>query len=61
MENHLYGCVTSTKWFSFMRHVNNQYEGHPNALYYKCSHGEIAERKKWIKVGKLIHNTSAFL
>ena len=62
IRNHLYWCVTSTKpgftalieakWLSFMRHVNNQHDGHPNKLYEKCGHGEITERKKWIKVGK---------
>lgn len=70
IKNHLYWCVTSTKpgftalieakWLSFMRHVNNEHEGHPHALYSQCSHPEIAERMKWIKVGKQQYNIYRF-
>ena len=64
IRNHINWCAASTKpgfsslieamWLSFMRHVNNEHDGHPNALYDKChhDHGEITETKKWIKVGK---------
>jgi solute carrier family 8 (sodium/calcium exchanger) len=61
IRNHLYWCATSSragfsslieaKWLSFMRHVNNEHDGHPNALYEKCHHAEITEAKKLIKVG----------
>jgi solute carrier family 8 (sodium/calcium exchanger) len=63
IRNHIYWCATSTKpgfaclieakWLSFMRHVNNQHEEHPNPLYTRCNHGELTENKKWIKVGKV--------
>ena len=61
IRNHLYWCATSSKagfstmieakWLSFMRHVNNEHDGHPSTLYVKCHHGDLAETKKWIKVG----------
>ena len=61
IRNHIYWCAASSKagfaslieakWLSFMRHVNNEHDNHPNALYDKCHHGELTETKKWIKVG----------
>ena len=55
IRNHLYWCATSSKagfsalieakWLSFMRHVNNEHDGHPNALYDKCHHGDLTETK----------------
>ena len=43
IRNHVYWCASSTKpgfsslieakWLSFMRHVNNEHDGHPNASY----------------------------
>ena len=60
IRNHLYWCATSSKagfsslieakWLSFMRHVNNEHDGHPNTLCDKCHRGEITRTKKWIKV-----------
>ena len=60
VRNHLYWCATSTrpgfqeliiaKWQSFMRHVANKHEGHPNSLFPKCAHEEL-EPRKWIKIG----------
>lgn len=65
IKNHLYWCATSTKagfgalieakWLSFLRHVNNEHEDHPNQLFKQCHHGEIETNKKWIKVGKNLH------
>lgn len=61
IRKHLYWCATSTKtgfgvlivakWESFLRHVSNKHDDHPNPLYKKCNHG-VLEPRKWIKVGK---------
>lgn len=58
IKTHLYWCATSTKsgfgnlivakWKSFMHHVCNIHEGHPDDLYKKCAHGEL-EKRKWLK------------
>lgn len=63
VRNHLYWCATSTKqgfgnmilakWRSFMRHVANKHEGHPDSLFAKCAH-EVLEPRRWIKIGKII-------
>ena len=60
VRNHLYWCVTSTKqgfqeliaakWQSFMQHVSNKHDGHPNPMFTKCAHEEIGSRR-WIKIG----------
>ena len=34
-----------SKVVSFMRHVNNEHDGHPSALYDKCHHGDFTETK----------------
>ena len=57
----LYWCATSTKqgfgalivakWNSFMRHVANKHEDHPDPLYKECNHGDL-EPRKWINVGE---------
>ena len=70
IRNHLYWCATSSqagfsslieaKWLSFMRHVNNEHVGHPNASYDKCHHGDITENKKWIKVSHTLMTLSLF-
>lgn len=61
IRRHVYWCTTSTKagfealiiakWNSFMRHVCNKHDNHPDPLYKKCHHGDL-EPRKWIKVGK---------
>ena len=61
IRRHLYWCAISTKagfqelivakWKSFIRHVSNKHNNHPDPLYTQCSHGDIQPRK-WIKVGK---------
>lgn len=74
VRNHLYWCVTSTKlgyahiiaakWNSFMRHVTNKHDGHPDKEFEECAHGDIGSRR-WIKIGtkaydklhKLLTNT----
>lgn len=60
IRTHLYWCATSTKqgfeelilakWKSFMNHVTNVHENHPDPLFKKCLHGEI-DRCKWIYNG----------
>ena len=62
VRNHLYWCATSTKlgfgemilakWKSFIRHVANEHDEHPDPLFPKCVHGEELSRN-WIKVGKV--------
>ena len=63
VRNHLYWAATTTKsgfgdliaakWSSFMRHVANKHNNHPNNLYQKCSHEETLEPdRNWIKIGK---------
>ena len=64
-RNHLYWCATSTKqgfgemivakWKSFMEHVANKHDNHPNNLFKKCAHGDI-ENRRWIRIGILITN-----
>lgn len=61
MRNHLYWCVTSTKqgfenmilakWKSFIRHVSNNHDNHPDSLFAKCAH-TVLEPRRWIKIGK---------
>lgn len=63
IRRHIYWCATSTtagfeslitaKWNSFLHHVWNKHENHPDPLYPKCHHGDL-EPRKWIKVGKEI-------
>lgn len=60
VRTHLYWCATSTKqgfeelilakWKSFMHHVTDKHENHPDPLFKKCLHGDI-ERRKWIYTG----------
>ena len=60
IRTHLYWCATSTKrgfeemilanWKSFIRHVANKHTGHSDALFKKCAHGKLNQRK-WIKIG----------
>lgn len=66
IRRHIFWCATSTtagfeslitaKWNSFLRHVCNKHENHPDRLYPKCHHG-VLEPRKWIKVGKEIFPT----
>ena len=61
VRNHVYWCSTSTvkgfgnmilaKWKSFMRHVANKHDHHPDNLFPKCAHDELESQRKWIKVG----------
>jgi hypothetical protein len=61
VRNHVYWCSTSTvkgfgnmilaKWKSFMRHVSNKHDHHPDTLFPKCAHDELESQRKWIKVG----------
>ena len=61
IRRHIYWCATSTKagfesliiakWNSFMRHVSNKHDNHPDSLYQQCHHGEL-EPRKWIRVGE---------
>lgn len=39
------------KWKSFMRHVSNKHDDHPDTLFPKCAHEEL-EPRVWIKIGK---------
>ena len=41
------------KWSSFMRHVANKHDGHPDPLFVKCAHDDELEPRVWIKIGKL--------
>ncbi len=60
VHTHLYWCASSTKkgfeelivakWKSFMNHVTNKHENHPDPLFKKCLHGDIDSRK-WIHNG----------
>ena len=60
VRNHLYWAATTTKagfgeligakWSSFMRHVADKHDNHPNELYKKCTHEEL-EPRDWIKIG----------
>jgi len=60
VRRHLYWCATSTKqgfeemilakWKSFMRHVANRHDGHPDVLYKECAHDDL-EPRNWIKIG----------
>lgn len=64
-RNHLYWCATSTKqgfgemivtkWKSFMEHVANKHDNHPNSLFKKCAHGDN-ENRRWIRIGILTKN-----
>lgn len=70
IRRHLYWCATSTKagfqsliiakWTSFMRHVADKHMDHPDPLYKQCNHGEL-ERRKWIKIGKVLFVTNGTL
>lgn len=63
LRNHIYWCSTSTvenfqpmvlaKWKSFMGHIANKHDNHPDPLFTKCLHDEDIPRRKWIKVGKM--------
>ena len=63
IRNHLHWCAQSTtegfgkmilaKWKSHLRHVSGKHKDHPDKLFTKCAHGELAQPRKWIKVGKL--------
>ena len=65
IKNHLQWCATSTstgfgalivaKWKSVARHICNKHTDHPDALFQKCSHGDISGRH-WFKVGQLSRN-----
>ena len=56
IRKHLYWCATSTKagfeslilatWSSFLRHVSNKHNNHPDPLYKQCCHGQL-EPRKW--------------
>ncbi|XP_028408641.1 uncharacterized protein LOC114531189 [Dendronephthya gigantea] len=65
-RNHIYWCSTSTvkgfgsmiqaKWKSFMRHVANKHDDHPDQLFPKCAHEELEDERKWIKIGTRAHD-----
>ena len=60
VRNHLYWCATSTKqgfenlilakWKSFICHVANKHDHHPDSLFTKCAHG-VLDPRRWIKIG----------
>ena len=62
IRSHLYWSVLSTqqgfgdlivaKWTSIMGHISNKHDDHPNPLFAKCAHGDIAPRQ-WIPKGTL--------
>lgn len=62
IKNHLYWCATSTtegfnemikaKWKSFMRHVQDLHDDHPDELFKECIHEELQRKRQWIKNGK---------
>ena len=45
--------LITAKWNSFLHHVCNKHENHPDPLYPKCHH-RVLEPRKWIKVDKEI-------
>ena len=63
VRNHIYWCSTLTlkgfhtlilaKWKSFMRHISNKHDNHPDLLFPKCAHEELEDKRKYIKVGKI--------
>ena len=65
IRKHLYWCATSTKagfeslvlakWNSFLHHVSNKHNNHPDPLHKQCCHGQL-EPRKWIRVGMKINN-----
>ena len=69
IRRHLYWCATSTKagfgalikakWMSFMRHVANKHDGHPDVLFTSCNHGEL-EPRKWIQIGMLFMSSLSY-
>ena len=64
IKNHLYWCVTSTKygfvelikakWLSLIQHVSDRHCDHPIELFPVCNHGEL-EPRDWILPGKKTH------
>ena len=66
IRSHLYWSVLSTqqgfgdlivaKWTSIMGHISNKHDEHPNPLFAKCAHGDIAPRQ-WIPKGTLAQNS----
>ncbi len=71
IRNHLYWCATSTKegfgsliiakWKSFMRHVQNKHDSHPDNLFSQCAHEPLDKDRHWIKNGKLQLHTHKLL
>ena len=58
IQRHIYWCAMSTtagfeSLITFLHHVCNKHENHPDPLYPKCHHG-VLEPRKWIKVDKEI-------
>lgn len=64
IRNHLYWCATTTregfgslilaKWKSFMRHVQDKHDSHPDDLFDECAHDHLEKERKWIKNGKFL-------
>ena len=64
VRTHLYWCATSTKegfqsmiiakWKSFMLHVANKHDKHPDPLFKKCAHDANIQPRKWIKIGTVL-------
>ena len=52
MDPHTNDLVLA-KWKSLIRHIANKHEDHPDLLFPKCMHEEL-DRRKWIKIGKII-------
>ena len=70
IKRHLYWCATSTrsgfgdlilaKWRSFLGHVANIHDNHPDPLYKKCNHGDL-EPRQWIMRFKSQNSTCIML
>ena len=64
VRNHIYWAATSTtcgfgklivaKWSSFIRHVADKHENHPDNLFPNCIHGTLCEKRDWIHIGNSI-------
>ena len=64
IRNHLYWCATTTregfgslilaKWKSFMRHVQNKHDSHPDELFNECAQEHLEKERKWIKNGNIL-------
>ena len=63
VRNHIYWAATTTKpgfgelivakWSSFIRHVADKHNNHPNSLFANCSHGDLDQKRDWIHIGNI--------